>query len=250
MAKLNRIILVRGQSFPAGQGNTNHLLPSKYKSKYLHNARVWQTGGFQVLNSDLDNCSFPIANNNRNSCVYFFTDLATSLDADVYIIPICWGAKGLAIDAGAEDFNVASVNELHQDTLDAIQSAKDWMDARGKSYIFEAEFWSQGQEDAIYGSKSSAYYTNLVDMYAAIITATGNANLTIIQNYIEDCPNTTYGSKATVNTAKTNFTALDPTNRKCNQLNWTTYYDGTHPVTSEYLREVTDYVFPQILNNL
>lgn len=247
MSKVNRIWLTLGQSLMSGQGNTNSLLPATYKSKYLHNARNWQVGGFQVLNSDLDNCSNPTAANNRGAMIYFMGDYADAIDADVYILNYSQGAVGLALDAGAVDFNPASVAEFYDGILADIVSVKAWMTARGKSYVFEGAIWWQGQEDSLYGSKSSAYLTNLNNFFGGIITASGNANFKIIQDYVEDCPNTVYSFKTTVNTAKDSFTALDSTNRYVYQPNYVTYYDGTHPVITEYLRTWTDFVLPKMI---
>lgn len=248
MAQTNEIWLFMGQSFMAGQGTAIGDVPDKYKSKYLHNLRVWQTDKFEVINSDLDNISYPTAANTRSCPVYWVTDYANIIGNDVYVLNYSQGAVGLALDGGATDFNTASVAEFYDGIIAEIALIKTWMDDRGKAYTFKGIVWWQGQEDALTGGKSGAYETNINNFFDGIVTATGNANLKIIQDLIEDASVATYAFKGNVNTAKTNFTNDDTANRSLYQPNWTEDRDGTHPTFNEYLRVLYADVLPEMLS--
>jgi len=237
MSSINKIWLLMGQSHMSGVSGTIGNLPTNYKSKYLHNARAWDGSKFVVLNSDLDNSSIPTAPSTRGNLSYAMTDVGNYLNEDVYLMNFSIGGTYLAEVAGQDDFSFDSVGEYYDNIVTEINAIKSWMAARDKAYIFEGIIWWQGQADATSSTYATFYGANLTAFYDGLVTETGNANLKLYQDYIQNAPATNYVHYVGLNNTKTTFTAADSTNRKVYYPNFQTWNaDNVHPsVTAMYL---------------
>jgi len=252
MAQVNKIWLSMGQSWSAGQTDGILDLQAEYTGLQI-NTRILKDGvNFSCIDSTLNNNQFPLAyKNNGCSIEFYFKDIADLLGRDVYIVKCAKGGAGLAQDAGIVDWNVASVAELYDEAIAAIQNAKTWMDNRGKSYIFEGLIWWQGEQDSKTLVDANAYQTNLTNLFNDIVTETGNANLKIYQYDIIDPPSLGRPYKAEVNSGKLAFTNLDTNNRRLftpTVIDWN--IDDKHPSVDGYLKIWDDYQKPLIIADL
>lgn len=249
MSQVNKIWLLMGQSFITGISGDLPSLQAAYDGLTINN-RIWQLGGFQCINQGTNNNQYPNQGNGF-SIEFYFKDIADLLDRDVYLIKVSEGGIPLALRSGT-DWNTASVGELYDLTLDAIQDAKDWMDDRGKSYSFEGVVWWQGEEDSKTLSYANAYQTNEINLYDGLKTATGNNSLKFYQyNIIANEAGTFRAYTDEVNTAKQNFNAIDTANRKIFTPVITSWNaDGIHPSPTGQLDLWNDYQKDLIINDL
>ena len=243
-----KIWLLLGQSFMAGQSNTTTDLPVAYKGVKIQNNQGWDGSGFQSVDSTVDGIPTATPPNNRANIMYFMGDIADYLGETIYFLNYSQGATALASNPNP-DWNTATVGELYDGVLAEISAIKLWMDARGYNYIIEGCAWYQGQADANTLAYANAYEANLIAFMDDVITASGNPNLKIYQDYIEDAPTLTYVYKSTVNAAKDAFVALDTTNRRVFQPNYAGYV-GVHPTVAEYYRVWNVNLKPLILADL
>tara|TARA_R110000765_G_scaffold319453_1_gene411556 strand:- start:146 stop:901 length:756 start_codon:yes stop_codon:yes gene_type:complete len=251
MATVNKIWIQIGQSWNNGQGGNLHLLQTAY-DKRMVNVRIMTDNGFKCINPPDNNNQYPTANQNDGvSIEFYFQDIAEHLGEDVYLVKYAQGSTRLQFDNTRTDWNVASVGELYDGTITAINDAITWMNTRGKQYSFEGVIWYQGEGDCIPLLAANEYQQNNIDLMAGLVTATGNANLKFYQYNIVLPPAGNRQYLSTVNTAKLNFTNLDTANRKLFTpvvTDWNA--DNIHPSVAGYLDLWNNYQKDLILNDL
>jgi len=164
MSQKNRIFIVAGQSWNAGQGGNITDLPVAYKSTYLHNNRVWDGTNFLPMYSTDNNNQFPAfsaGQNNGAAMEFFFKDIADEKGNDIYILKYARGSTGLAMSAGY-DWNYNAIQTDFAKWLIAeIGNVEAWMTARDKDFEWSGILWMQGSNDCVLEADSLAYQNNL-----------------------------------------------------------------------------------------
>lgn len=249
MSYPNRIYILAGQSWMKGQFNGVNDIPAPYKDVYQLNSRIWTGSNFVAINSSLNNNQY-IYQDNGASMEMFMTDIAKSLNNDIYILKLAKGGAGLALDIAEEDWNVGSTEELYDTLVTMISGAKTWMTDRGKSYVFKGIVWWQGEEDSIWETKADDYGTNLGGFYNNLCLEIGYT-VPIYQYNVQEPPSGNRDYRATVNDFKASFTAADTENRKLFDADVTSWNpDNIHPTLAEYKRMFDEEVKPLIIADL
>ncbi|MBV1928300.1 MAG: sialate O-acetylesterase [Gammaproteobacteria bacterium] len=235
MSQVNRIWIIAGQSWAAGQTGTMTDLQAAYKSQYLHNSRIWLTNRFEPLYSTDNNNQYPTSTKNTGCSVeFYFKDIADYLGDDVYILKYAEGSTRLELDGARTDWNTGSTSELYDDLVAEIALVETWMTDRGKTFQWEGIIWWQGEGDCVPESASLAYGTNMTDLYNGLNTATGTT-LKCYHYNIEEPPSENREFLTNVNTGKATFNAGDATNRTLYDtdiIEWNV--DDIHPSVDGY----------------
>lgn len=251
MSYPNRIYILAGQSWISGQVDGIDDLQAQYKNVWQLNSKIFNGTTFEACYSGTNNNQHPAtAQANGCSIEMYFTDFATELGNDVYMLKYALGSTRLEQDAGRTDWNVNSTGEMYDGLVADIASVKTWMSDRGKSYVFKGILWWQGAGDSVVESASLDYLTNLNAWYSGVCTAIGY-NVPIYQYNVETPPSGNRDYKDNVNSAKSTFTSSDTSLRKlfdCNVTSWQA--DNIHPTLAEYLRIWQDIQLPLIRQDL